>query len=272
MLDRLAASRFDVRDLSMFFMHRLLATLSIAGLVTIPRLAAAGETNPYARTPLTQKEKVRWSVMMRDGKKLVDGERWLEASAKFLEAIKLHPHPEPYLWKGFAEEKLGHLTTARAMYSEAQSEAKLDNLTQFVAQSGEALAELGKKIPLIVVHVPAGVPATVSIDGASIVVPAEGAEVNPGSRSLDVSAPGRQPFHADVEAEEGQVYRFDVPLLPVPPAVVETPPLPPVQGARGCGACSVGSAGEALSPSVLAALAALLLGERRRRRSGQRQA
>lgn len=207
---------------------------------------------------------------MREGKKLVDGERWLEASAKFSEAIKLDPHPEPYLWKGFTEEKLGHLTAAKEMYSEARDEAKIDKLSQFVGQSGEALAELGKKIPVIQVHLPDGVPATVSIDGASIVAAAEGAEVNPGSRSLDVSAPGRQPFHADVKAEEGQVYRFDVPLLPVAPAAAETPPLTPVQGPRGCGACSVGSAGGALSPSIFTALAALLLGERRRR-SGQRQ-
>lgn len=254
----------------MFFTHRLLATLSIACLVTIPRLGAADETDPHARTPLTQKQKVRWNLMMRDGKKLVDGERWLDASAKFQEAIKLHPHPEPYLWKGFAEEKLGHLTIAKAMYSEARNEAKTDNLTQFMEQSGEALAELGKKIPVILVRLPAGVSATVSIDGASIVAPAEGAEVNPGSRSLDVSAPGRQPFHADVTAEEGQVYRFDAPLAQVAPAAAEAPSVPPVEGLRGCGACSVGSAGGALSPSALTALAALLLGQRRKRRRLQR--
>jgi hypothetical protein len=253
----------------MSFMHRLAAALLIACLVTVPRVAAADDIHPYGRTPLSQKEKLRWNVLMRAGKKFVDEEHWIEAAAKFSEAIKLDPHPEAFLWKGFAEEKLGHLTIAKAMYSEAWNEAKVDNLAQFVGRSEEALAELGKKIPLIVLRVPADVRATVSIDGASIVMPPEGADVNPGSRSVDVSAPGRQPFHVDVKAEEGQVYAFDVPLLLLAPATKAPPAppvLPPVEGPRGCGACSVGRAGEALSPSSLAALAAILLGEQRRRR------
>lgn len=66
----------------MFFQRRLAAALAMACLVAVPRLTAADESHPYGRTPLTQREKVRWSVLMRDGKKLVDGERWLEASEK----------------------------------------------------------------------------------------------------------------------------------------------------------------------------------------------
>lgn len=250
----------------MVFMHRLAAALLLAFLLAVPRLAAADESDPYGRTPLTQKEKLRWNVLMRDGKKLVEGERWSEASAKFTEAIKLESHPEAFLWKGFTEEKLGHLVVAKAIYAEAQSEAKRSKLPQTVAQAEEALAEIGKKIPRIVLRLPAGVQATVSIDGATIVVPAEGAEVNPGSRSVDVSAPGRQAFHVDVMTAEGQVYPLDVPL-PLFPAPVADAPIPPVKGPRGCGPCSVGNAGGAEPlPLSLAALAALVLRERRRSR------
>ncbi|MFS8071513.1 MAG: hypothetical protein ACMG6S_34515 [Byssovorax sp.] len=251
-------------------MHRLAAALSIAFLVAVPRFAAAAgdDGHPAARTPLSQKEKLRWNLLMRDGKKLVDGEKWVEASAKFSEAIKLNPHPEPYLWKGFAEEKLGHLVVAKALYSEARNEAKLNNLAQETAQAEEALAEIAKKIPRIVLRLPPGVEAAVSIDGASIVVSPEGADVNPGARSVDVSATARQPFHADVTAEEGQVYPLDVALPLLMPAVVAAPPpvLPPVEGPRGCGPCSVGTAGDAPLPISLAALAALLFSERRRSR------
>jgi MYXO-CTERM domain-containing protein len=250
----------------MVFTHRLVGGLLIAFLVAAPRLAAADDSNPYGRTPLSQKEKLRWNVLMRDGKKLVEGEKWVEASAKFSEAIKLDPHPEPFLWKGFSEEKLGHLVVAKAIYAEAQTAAKNNHLTQETGQAEEALAEIAKKVPRIVLRLPDGVQATVSIDGATIAVTPEGADVNPGARSVDVSATAREPYHADVTAAEGEVYTLDVPLPRLAPEVVKpaAPELPPVQGPRGCGPCSVGNAGDARSPLMLAALAALVLAERRR--------
>ncbi len=253
----------------MILIHRLAAALSIAFLVAVPHLAAADEAHPSGRTALSQKEKLRWNVMMRDGKKFVDAEKWAEASTKFTEAIRLDPHPEPYLWKGFAEEKIGHLVVAKAIYTQALTEAKLNKLPESVEQAEQALAEIGKKIPRIVLRLPADVQATVSIDGASIVDLAEGTDVNLGSRTVDVSAPGRQPFHADVKAEEGQVYAIHVSLpFLTPPAEAQEDPSapPPVQGPRGCGACTVGNPSGAPLPIALAALAALVLSKRRRTR------
>ena len=251
----------------MLFIHRLAAVVSIAAFVAVPRFAAADEGHPYGRTALTQKEKLRWNVLMRDGKKLVDGEKWSEAAAKFTEAIQLDPHPEPFLWKGFAEEKLGHLVVAKAIYAEALSQAKLEKLPESVGQAEQALTELGPKIPRIILHLPSDVPATVSVDGAILEMPATGLEVNPGSRSVDVSSPGREPFHADVKAEEGHVYKLAVPLLPLTPEAIESaPPMPPVEGPRGCGACAVANPSGAPLPIALAALAALVLSERRRSR------
>ena len=259
-LDELASPRLDVRVVPLFSLRRLAAAIVIAVLVAVPRFAAADDSHPYGRTPLSQKEKLRWNVIMREGKTFAEDEHWAEASSKFSEAIKLDPHPDAYLWKGYTEEKLGHLLIARALYSEAGNEAKTDELPQLVQKSEKALALLGKKIPLIVVHVPSDVRARVSIDGAPIAVPPEGIRVNPGSRSLDVSAPGRESFHTQVKAVEGQVYSFDAPLKLLPP---ETP-APPVEGLRGCGACSVGDIGGAPVPGSLATLAAILLGARRR--------
>jgi MYXO-CTERM domain-containing protein len=252
----------------MFFMHRLAAVAAITFLVAAPHFAAADESHPAARAALSQKEKLRWNVLMRDGKKFVDDEKWSEASAKFTEAIQLDHHPEPFLWKGFAEEKLGHLIVAKAMYTEALNEAKLSKLPQAVEQAEQALTELGPKIPRLILHLPYGVAATVSIDGAILDMPVAGVEVNPGSRSVDVSAPGREPFHADLKAEEGHVHKLAVSLLPLTPAAVVAPdaPVPPVQGPRGCGACAVGTPGGAPLPIALAALAALVLSERRRSR------
>jgi len=251
----------------MVFIHRLAAVVSIAVLVAAPCFAAADESHPPGRTALSQKEKLRWNLLMRDGKKFVDGEKWNEASAKFTEAIRLDPHPEPFLWKGFAEEKLGHLVVAKAIYTEALNQAKLDKLPESVGQAEQALTELGPKIPRIILHLPRDTPATVSIDGAILEMPLEGVEVNPGSRSVDVSSPGLQPFHADVKAEEGHVYKLAVPLLSLTPAAQEpTPPVPPVERPRGCGACTVSNPSGAPLPIALAALAALVLSERRRSR------
>jgi MYXO-CTERM domain-containing protein len=251
----------------MFFMHRLAAAVSIAFLVAAPRFAVADDSHPYGRTTLSQKEKLRWNVLMRDGKKFVEDEKWVEASSKFTEAIKLDPHPEAFLWKGFSEEKLGHLLVAKAIYAEALNEAKVDKLPESVVQAEQALAQLGPRIPRIVLRMPYGVAATVSIDEAILDVPVAGIEVNPGPRKVDVVASGRAPFHIDVTAEEGHVHKVDVHLLPLaPPPAPPPPPVPPVQAPRGCGACAVGNPGGAPLPIALAALAALVLGERRRSR------
>lgn len=262
-LDDVAGPRLHASVVPMSFMRRLAAVSLIALVVAAPRRVAADESDPYGgHAPLSPKEKLRWNVIMRDGKALVDDEHWALATAKFSEAVKLDPRPEAYIWKGFTEEKLGHLTIAKAMYSQAWSEAKANDLPQLVKKSEEALILLGKKMPLIVVQLPVGVRARVSIDGASIAMTPEGIGVNPGSRSLDVSAPGRESFHIQVKAEEGQVYRFEAPLALLPPE----PPAPPVEGMRGCGACSVGSAGGELLPSFLATLAVLFIAKRRRSR------
>lgn len=253
----------------MVFKHRLAVAFLLASFVAAPRSAAADEDHPSGRTPLSQKEKLRWNVMMRDGKKLVEGEKWAEASVKFSEAIKLDPQPEPFLWKGFAEEKLGHLVVAKAIYAEALKVAKEGKLTQETGQAEEALAEITKKIPRIVVRIPAGVQATVILDSATITMPSEGADVDPGARAVDVTAPGREPYHADVTAAEGEVYNLDVPLPPSKTDVASPPP--PVEAPRGCGACAVGSTGDRPSPLVLAALAALALSERRRSRASRAQ-
>lgn len=246
----------------MSFVRRLAAVSLIALVVAAPGHAAADESNSPGHPPLSPKEKLRWNVIMRDGKALVDEERWADAAAKFSEAIKLDPLPEAYLWKGYTEEKLGHLLKAKAMYSEAWNEAKANDLPQFARKSENALAQLGKRIPLIVLQLPAGIRARVSINAAIVAAPPEGIGVDPGSRSLDVSADGRESFHVQVKAEEGQIYRFAPPLELLPADA----PAPPVQGARGCGACSVGDTSGALSPSMLTAFAALLLGKRRRSR------
>lgn len=247
----------------MSFVRRLAAVSLIALAVAVPRQAVADESDPYGgHAPISPKEKLRWNVIMRDGKALAAGEQWAPASAKFSEAIKLDGRPEAYIWKGYTEERLGHLMIAKSMYTEALLEAKAEDLPQLVKKAEDALIHLGKQIPLILIQMPPGVRATVSIDGASIPLLPEGIGVNPGARSLDVSAPGRESFHVQVKAEEGQVYRFVAPLAPLPPE----PPAPPVEGARGCGACSVGNAGGEFLPGSLASLAVLFLAKRRRSR------
>ncbi len=246
----------------MSLVHRLAVALVIGLLVVSPRLAAADDSHPYGPEPLTQKEKLRWNVLLQDGKNLANEERWGEASAKFTEVIKLEPHPDAFLWKGYAEEKLGHLLIAKAMYAEAWNLSRSDEFRSYAKKSEGALAQLTKKIPLIVLHVLDDVHARVSVDGALIASQPEGIGVNPGMRTVSVFAPGREPFRVQVKAEEGQVYRFEVPLPLSPP----DPPTPPVEGPRGCGACSVGSPSKPLLPGMVAALAVGLLGVRRRQR------
>jgi hypothetical protein len=77
-------------------------------------MPAEDDDHPHGRTALTQKKKQLWNVMMRDGKKLVEDEKWGLASAKFSEAIKLDSHPEAFLRLHEPEVALGGCFRDRA--------------------------------------------------------------------------------------------------------------------------------------------------------------
>lgn len=209
----------------------LMVTVLFLSLGVSRGVAAAGVPDkPAMQTPLTPREKLRRNALVRDGEKLVQAGQWREASAKFQEALAMQPDPESFLWAGFAEDKLGHLMQAKALYLRAHTAAADGKLSDWVERSEQALSELQKRMPRILVSLPAGVTGRLSIDEAEVDLHAEGVEVNPGKHSISVSAPGRLTYQTELAVEEAQSYTLQPPspkfAPPPPPVVVVDTPKP----------------------------------------------
>jgi hypothetical protein len=209
----------------------LLVTVLSLSLGFAPGVAAAGipekssaQTPLTPLTPLTPKEKLRRNGLVREGEKLVQAGKWREASATFQEALAMLPDPEALLWAGLTEDKLGNLLSAKALYTRARTDAAAARLPDWVGRADQALAELHKRIPRILVSLPAGVTGTLVIDEVEVVLRADGVEVNPGKHALSVGVPGRFTYQTELLVEEAQSYTVQPPAREAAP-----PPPPPVE-------------------------------------------
>lgn len=199
-----------------FPMRSVLAStvMTLAIVLSSATAAADDPENPYGGLPLTAREKQQKSVLVRDGKKAVEAGQWHDASIKFEEALAMQSDPESLLYKGWAEDKLGHLLSAKASYARAHAEAVEATLTEWVEHSQQVLDDLQKRIPRIVIQMPAGVVGRVYLDSVAVSASAEGFEVDPGKRQIVVNVPGRFSYQTEVNAREGEVFTVK-PELPV---------------------------------------------------------
>lgn len=196
--------------------------MTLALVFSSATAAADDPENPYGALPLTAREKLQKSVLVRDGKKAAEAGQWNDASIKFGEALAMQSDPESLLYKGWAEDKLGHLLSAKASYARAHTEAVEAKLPEWVERSQQVLDDLHTRIPRIVIQMPAGVVGAVYLDSVAVPASPEGFEVDPGKRQIVVRVPGRFSYQTEVNAREGEVFtvkpELPVQALPISPA------------------------------------------------------
>jgi hypothetical protein len=192
--------------------------------------APSDSDDPYPDTA-PPKPEPEWKVnqrreaLSREAQKLAGEGRWREALEKFRKVIEIRSHPRMLLWSGYAEEQLGKLVNAKAIYTLARKDAQEAKLKDELAGADQALAALQPKIPRLHVRLPPNVEVAVMIDSARIDVRAEPVEVDPGAHVVLVTARDRVPFRKEVTAAAGSTVVVDVVLTPVPPP--PPPPAPP---------------------------------------------
>jgi hypothetical protein len=157
--------------------------------------------------------------------------RYDEALEKFMRVARVKESPSVRYRIGSVQEALGRLResrdTFRALAAQKDSMPAKD---QPIAESAaERAAALDKKIPRLVVRIPADAPpdAKMTIDGAPVPTStvARPIELDPGDHVVQASATGAKPFEAKVTLGEGGETPIDVTFAPLAPPPPPPPPL-----------------------------------------------
>jgi hypothetical protein len=194
--------------------------------------------------------------LFREGKKLLELRRFDEACPKFKESSTLDPSSGVELALGLCYEGQGKTASAWGAYVTAASLARRDSRHDREQAANKHAEALEPKLAHITIEV---APETAAVAGLQvkqdgIVVGSEvwkNAPADPGSHTLEVSAPGKKPFTTTFLVDPASQATARVPALedaPLPPGTLVVPvtaPPPPSHLPRQIG-FGVGGVGVAL--------------------------
>ena len=152
-------------------------------------------------------DKASAEALFDEGKRLREAKRYSEACPKFADSQRLDPAVGTLLNLGLCYKEAGQTASAWSTYREAAAQAAAAHQSDREQLARDEAAALETKLTKLIIEVSpevANVPGVeVKRDGA--VVPqglwGVAAPVDPGMRSIDVSAPGKKPLHMDARAE-----------------------------------------------------------------------
>lgn len=185
-----------------------------------PPAAAGGEAS------LSREARARVEALTSEGKKLAGRERWADALDRFREAAAIQASPKLMVYMGVAEENLGRLLNAKALYEAALAGARAAKLRREERAAEGALAKLGPRIPRLKIRVPAGVEASVVVDDTPAPAGSREILIDPGRHRLLLKAPGRTAERREIIIAEGEELLIEGALR------AEPPPAPPAPASR----------------------------------------
>jgi len=126
---------------------------------------------------------------------------------------------------GLCNEEGGAIATAMRFYAEARDRAADQGLAEHREAAERKLALLAPRVPHLAIELPADAPATTRVLVDDLVLARNqlaDLTVDPGSRTIVVTAPDKLPYETKVTAAEGQHAKVVVPALQGATVVVET--------------------------------------------------
>lgn len=158
-------------------------------------------------------------------------EEWAEAEVKLRQAVAIKETPGLRYHLAFVQEQQGKLVEALVDYDRASElvagGAKAPDVKRLLDPAREGVR---KRVPHLTVNMPEGVDgASLKIDGKKVAPALIGQPVplNPGKHSIEVTAPGRVDFQAELSLEEGEKRGVQVQLPNRPEAPAAPPPTVP---------------------------------------------
>ncbi|HRG96358.1 MAG TPA: hypothetical protein PLR99_08930 [Polyangiaceae bacterium] len=171
-------------------------------------------------------------VLFEDGKRLAAASKFAEACPKFAESQRLDPAAGTLIHLGNCHEKLGKTASAWATFLEAAAAAKQQgraDWAELATARAEALRPKLARLAIVVSERPPGL--VVKRDGTVLTEASLGAPfpVDPGSHTVEISAPGRAPLSLSRVVRDGEQATLQTPPLaheaaPPPPPLVAAPP------------------------------------------------
>ena len=193
----------------------------ISSSLLVAALAAAPQAH-------AQNDKAAAEALFDDAKRLMEAKRYPEACKKFADSQKLDPGVGTLLNLGRCYKENGQTASAWSAYREAASQARAESQSDREDLAREEAAQLEPRLTKLVIEVSPPTAALSGLeikrDGAAVPQGLWGvpAPVDPGVRTIDVTAPGKKPIHLEARTEgAGATSKIVIPPLEDGP-----PPLP----------------------------------------------
>jgi hypothetical protein len=176
-------------------------------------------TSGTARAQSSAGEATLAEALFREGRTLMQEQRYAEACAKFAESQRLDPAGGTLINLALCHEAQGKLATAWGEFREALAKARAEERADRLTVATERLAALEPLLPKLSIFVaPAAAEGelVVSVDGVPLRRAAWGVAVpvDPGSHLVKASAPGREDFSISVELAVKESKRIEITPLP----------------------------------------------------------
>ena len=172
-------------------------------------------------------------ALFREGKRLLAAKDFDRACPKLAESYRLDPATGALLALAICQEGAGKLASAWASYAEVAARSKNEGRADREKAARRKVTALEPKLSMLTIAVPEveEVPGLhVERDGEEVAHATWGVAVpvDPGEHRIDVSAPGRRPWHQTITlGRPGERKGLEVPVLALVPAPKAATPVPP---------------------------------------------
>jgi hypothetical protein len=218
-----AVSSVAVSSVAVSSVSALLLTVALAG---IPAASASDAKSPNGGSAQADQ-------LFREARGLLDQGRYREACRLFERSLELAPSPGTLLNLGNCYEQEGDLARALSTFEHAVADAQLerneDKRRAWVDAGSQRLDSLLARVPMLKLSRSPTAGAVVRLDGEDLGQVDGQLRLNPGRHSLELSAPGKQSFHKDLQLQVGEHLDLPLPVLQDAPGTeaVAIPSRPP---------------------------------------------
>ncbi len=168
----------------------------------------------YADEPHTEADK-----LFEEAQALKQAGKTAEACAKYEEALAKNRNAVGTLLNvAKCDEDAGKIATAVKLYTQARDLARENNLDEHRAAAEARIGPLGERVPRLAIAFSERLPGMkLVIDDEVYPTDAESTSqlrLDPGTRHIVVTAPGRLPYSTNVDLVEGKPAAVAIPQLP----------------------------------------------------------